>query len=124
MPLAPTRVALAVVSILPLAAVADSKPPQAQYWVDVSTNNSSIPGMSGGLGGIVGSMMGVGGGPQKSLDLWLYSRNAKPASPQATHDIPPALNMGSTGAAARRSAPASPKSPTPKKCRSCSSAKP
>jgi hypothetical protein len=96
MPLAPTRIALAVVSILPLAAVADTKPPQAQYWVDVSTNNSSIPGMSGGLGGIVGSMMGMGGGPQKSLDLWLYSRNAKPASPEATHDIPPALNMGAT----------------------------
>ena len=52
--------------------------------------------MPGGLGGMVGSMMGMGGGPQKSLDLWLYSRNAKPAAPEATHDIPPALNMGPT----------------------------
>lgn len=96
MPHVPSRIAVAIAAILPLAAVADTKPPQAQYWVDVATNNSSIPGMSGGLGGIVGSMMGVGGGPQKSLDLWLYSRNAKPASPEATHDIPPALNMGPT----------------------------
>jgi hypothetical protein len=95
MPLVPSRIALAVISTIPLAAVADSKPPQAQYWVDVATNNSSIPGMSGGIGGIVGSMTGVGGGPQKSLDLWLYSRNPKPASPEATHDIPATLNMGS-----------------------------
>ena len=96
MPPVQSRIAVAVVSILPLTALADTKPPQAQYWVDVATNNSSIPGMPGGLGGMVGSMMGVGGGPQKSLDLWLYSRNAKPASPEATHDIPPALNMGPT----------------------------
>ena len=96
MPPVQSRIAVAVVSILPLTALADTKPPQAQYWVDVATNNSSIPGMPGGLGGMVGSMMGMGGGPQKSLDLWLYSRNAKPASPEATHDIPPALNMGPT----------------------------
>jgi hypothetical protein len=89
--------AVAVASSLPLAATADTKAPQAQYWVDVATNNSSIPGISGGLGGMVGSMMGMGGGgPQKSLDLWLYSRNAKPAAPEATHDIPPALSMGPT----------------------------
>ncbi len=96
MPHVPSRIAVTIVAILPLSAAADTKPPQAQYWVDVATNNSSIPGMSDGLGGIVGSMMGVGGGPQKSLDLWLYSRNAKPASPEATHDIPPALSMGPT----------------------------
>jgi hypothetical protein len=96
MSLVPSRLAIALTALTPLVAVADTKPPQAQYWVDVATNNSGIPGMSGGLGGIVGSMMGVGGGPQKSLDLWLYSRNAKPAAPEATHDVPPALTMGPT----------------------------
>lgn len=64
MPHVPSRIAVTIVAILPLSAAADTKPPQAQYWVDVATNNSSIPGMSGGLSGIVGSMMGVGGGPR------------------------------------------------------------
>ncbi|MBL8540543.1 MAG: hypothetical protein JNK68_09240 [Betaproteobacteria bacterium] len=91
-----SRIAVAAISAFPLVAAADTKAPQAQYWVDVATNNSSIPGMPGGLGGIVGSMMGMAGGPQQSLNLWLYSRNAKPASPEATHDIPQALNMGPT----------------------------
>ncbi len=91
-----SRIAVAVASVLPLTAIADTKAPQAQYWVDVATNNSSIPGMSGGLGGFVGSMMGMAGGPQQSLELWLYSRNAKPASPESTHDIPAALNLGPT----------------------------
>jgi len=48
MPLVKSRIAVAIVSILPLAAVADTKPPQAQYWVDVATNNSSIPGCPAG----------------------------------------------------------------------------
>jgi hypothetical protein len=73
-------------------AVAATKPPQAAYWVDVATNSSSIPGM----GDMMGKMMGGGAGPQRSLNLWLHSRNAKPASPEATHDIPPDQRMGPT----------------------------
>jgi hypothetical protein len=89
----PSRVAFALVGLLPLAAIADTKPPRAQYWVDVATNSSSIPGMPSAM---MGQMMGMGGGPQKSLNLWLHSRDQKPASPEATHDIPPGQSMGPT----------------------------
>ncbi|MCX7890951.1 MAG: hypothetical protein N2544_01110 [Burkholderiales bacterium] len=95
----PRLVALAVLAVLPALAAAQSKPPVAQYWMDVGTNSMNIPGMGGGgLGGaILGAMVpGMGGGPQKSLNLYLHSRQPKPASPEATHDIPAGLDMGPT----------------------------
>ena len=90
--------ALAVLAALPLAAHSQTKPPVAQYWMDVGTNSMNMPGMGGGgMGGaIMGSMIPGMGGPQKSLNLYLHSRQAKPPSPEATHDIPPGQNMGPT----------------------------
>ena len=83
----------------PAAAAEKAKTPVTQYWVSVATQNMSIPGMSqegmSGLQGmIIGKMAGVG--PKKSLLLQLNSPKALPSSPEATHDIPPGLNMGKT----------------------------
>ena len=83
----------------PAAAAEKAKTPVTQYWVSVATQNMSIPGMpqegmSGLQGMIIGKMAGVG--PKKSLLLQLNSPKALPSSPEATHDIPPGLNMGKT----------------------------
>jgi hypothetical protein len=83
----------------PAAAAEKAKTPVTQYWVSVATQNMSIPGMpqegvSGLQGMIIGKMAGVG--PKKSLLLQLNSPRAVPSGPEATHDIPPGLNMGKT----------------------------
>jgi hypothetical protein len=67
---------------------AEVKPPEAQYWMDVATTNTSIPGMPAGM-----SFGAMGGGPQRTLNLFLLSRQ-KAAVPEAQHDIPPGQNMG------------------------------
>ncbi|HWR90554.1 MAG TPA: hypothetical protein VN260_09850, partial [Dissulfurispiraceae bacterium] len=33
-------------------------PPYTHYWVDVATQNMTMPGMSEGMGGFMGKMMG------------------------------------------------------------------
>jgi hypothetical protein len=83
----------------PAAAAEKANTPVTQYWVSVATQNMSIPGMpqegmSGLQGMIVGKMAGVG--PKKTLLLKLNSPGTPPAGPEATHDIPPGLNMGKT----------------------------
>jgi hypothetical protein len=89
--------ALAVLAALPLSLSAQTKPPVAQYWVDVGTNSMNMPGMGGGMSGaIMGAMVPGMGGPQRSLNLYLHSRQPKPPAPEATHDIPPGLGMGPT----------------------------
>lgn len=67
------------------------KPPISQYAVDIGTRNMSIPGMGGGLAGM---MMPAGvGGPSK--ELWLGLRSSQKApSPAADHDIPAGMSMG------------------------------
>jgi hypothetical protein len=92
-------VAILLLTGSPAAAAEKAKTPVTQYWVSVATQNMSIPGMpqegmSGLQGMIVGKMAGVG--PKKSLLLQLNSPKALPSSPEATHDIPPGLNMGKT----------------------------
>ena len=92
--------AAAVCSIVPAFAAAQSRPPVAQFWADVATNNVSIPGMSemgdmGMLGGFFGGTKMAGGAPGKWLDTALHTRN-KPAGTLGTHAIPPNLNMGSS----------------------------
>lgn len=69
------------------------KPPISQYAVDIGTRIMSVPGMPGGLAGM---MMPAGvGGPAK--ELWLGLRSTqKAASPAADHDIPPGMGMGPT----------------------------
>jgi hypothetical protein len=89
--LAGTLAALAV----PAGVMAQTKPPIAQYWVDVATQNMSIPGMEGVPAGMIPGMPG-GGGPQRALNLYLYSTQKQPPAPEATHDIPPGQNMGPT----------------------------
>jgi hypothetical protein len=54
----------------------------------------SQEGMSGIQGMIMGKMAGIG--PKRSLLLQLNSPGTPPANPEATHDIPPGLNMGKT----------------------------
>ena len=84
---------------LAIAAEKDKKNPVTQYWVSVATQNTSIPGMSQeGMSGIQGMIIGkmAGIGPKRSLLLQLNSPRTLPADPEATHDIPPGLNMGKT----------------------------
>ncbi|MDA8240280.1 MAG: hypothetical protein M0Z67_07905 [Nitrospiraceae bacterium] len=71
------------------------KKPYPQYWMDVSTQNMSIPGMEGMPGGILGKIAGGKGfGPSRTLLLQLNSPRQLPQEPSALHDIPPGQNMG------------------------------
>ncbi|MBI5634630.1 MAG: hypothetical protein HZA15_14265 [Nitrospirae bacterium] len=82
-----------------LALAEEKKPPITQYWMNVSTQNMSIPGMSSEeMSGLEGMMMGrmAGMGPKRGLMLQLNSPRPVPAVPEATHDIPPGQKMGST----------------------------
>lgn len=90
-----TRLTLtALMSACAIGAHAQSRGPAAQYWVDLSTTSSSLPGMGGGglLGGIMGASMGGGSG--KTLDAELQVR-ARPSGVEASHAIPAAMDMGS-----------------------------
>jgi hypothetical protein len=96
--------ALAAALALPAAVVqAQTKPPIAQFWMDVATINLSIPGMgdmeSSPMGLFGGAMFGTAkmgvGEPGKWLDTALHTRN-KPAGTEGTHAIPPVLNMGAS----------------------------
>jgi hypothetical protein len=92
---------LAPTLLLLFASPADAAKPTAQYWMSISTENTTIPGMEaaggGGLEGMMGSMamkgMGVGGGPNRTMWLDLLGPDT-PASPAAEHLIPPGLKMG------------------------------
>jgi hypothetical protein len=81
------------------AAEKEKKNPVTQYWMSIATQNMSIPGMRqeemSGLQGVLMEKM-TGMGPKKSLLLQLNSPGTPPADPEATHDIPPGLNMGRT----------------------------
>ena len=77
-------------------AFAQAEKPAAYYWVSVTTNNMSIPGMSAQEMSMLGSMGNMpGAGPQRSLTLQLSAPGPQ-ANSNATHDIPPGLNMGRT----------------------------
>lgn len=99
------RVAVALTAALILPAVtaqAQTKPPVAQFWMDVATHSMSIPGMSDadmGMAGMFGgSFFGgtkMGGTPGKWLDTALYTR-LKPGGTEGDHAIPPAMGMGSS----------------------------
>lgn len=94
------RSLLACSLLMAFAASAGAAQPAAQYWMSVSTENTTIPGMEaggGGVEGVMGSMMmkgmGVGGGPNRTLWLDLLGPETPP-SPSAEHLIPPGLKMG------------------------------
>lgn len=83
-------------------AAAQSKPPVAQFWMDVATNSMSIPGIAdaeSGAGGMFGGFFGGtrmgGGSPGQWLDTALHTRN-KPAGTEGSHAIPPGMRMGSS----------------------------
>lgn len=97
------------VRLLPLAAgmavalcqggafAAEGSKPYAHYWMSVSTQNMTMPGMSASEMGMLGGLMGRGGpgmGLQRDLRLQLVSPQATPQAPDAGHDIPPGQNMG------------------------------
>jgi len=77
----------------------DNQTSATQYWMDIATQNQSIPGLSGEnspMAGMMGKMMGRHGlGPNRSLFLRLDSPNELPSEqPVANHNIPPGLKMG------------------------------
>lgn len=84
--------------VCPLGVLAaEGTKPYPQYWMSVSTQNMTIPGMSASEMGMLGGLMGRGGpgmGPQRGLQLQLVSPQATPPTPEAGHDIPPGQNMG------------------------------
>lgn len=98
-----TATSLATALLLPaMTALAQTKPPIAQFWMDVATNNMSIPGMGDmdtGAGSMFGGFFGGtkmgGGSPGQWLDTALHTR-LKPSGTEGTHAIPPRLNMGSS----------------------------
>jgi len=99
-----TRLTLLTSSfLLAFSGTVNAAKPAAQYWMSISTENMTVPGMEaasgGGLEGMLGSMamkgMGVGGGPNRTLFLDLLGPDT-PAAPSAEHLIPPGLKMGSS----------------------------
>ena len=99
------RVAAVLATALALPAVsalAQTKPPVAQFWMDVATSSMSIPGMEemesaggGMMGGFFGGTKMGGGSPGQWLDTALYTRN-RPNGTEGTHAIPPTMSMGSS----------------------------
>lgn len=79
------------------------KPPVAQYWIDLSTHTfagmpemPAMPAMPGaGTGG--GNTWGMARAmaPGRHMDLALFTR-AKPSGSDATHAIPPGLQLGAS----------------------------
>ena len=76
------------------AALAQQKPPIANYWMNVETSaGMNIPGM-GGMAGMMAGMMG-GGQQQSGRKLSLHLGSQRPAdAPSAAHDIPTGMSMG------------------------------
>jgi hypothetical protein len=87
---------LLAATVLVGAAPPKAPPPVANYWMDVATTSGMGAGMTGGrpnMAQIMGMMNGGGGGAQHMLNLYLASRD-KAAAPQASHLIPPGMQMG------------------------------
>jgi len=82
-------------SSLALAAEKGPSKPYPQYWMNVATQNQSIPGMDAGMGGMLGMFGGAGFGPRRELLLQLVAPH-QTASPEAFHDIPPGQKMGTS----------------------------
>jgi hypothetical protein len=70
------------------------KPPVTRYWMSISTEKSSFPGMPSGMGDM-GGLFGRGNSGKKLL-LQVDSPKTPPSGPVATHDIPPGQDMGDT----------------------------
>lgn len=69
--------------------------PYPHYWMSIATTNQSIPGMSGQMSGMAALLGGkMGFGPRRELFLKTESPLVVTDKPQASHMIPPGLNMG------------------------------
>ncbi len=79
---------------IPTGAFAQQKPPIAQYWMNVETaSGMSMPGMSGGIAGMMAGAMG--GQQQNGRKMSLHLGSQRPAdAPNAAHEIPQGMNMG------------------------------
>jgi hypothetical protein len=80
------------------AAPTKAPPPVANYWMDVSTASGMGAGMMGGrpsMAQVMQMMQSGGGGAQHMLNLYLASKE-KAAAPEASHLIPPAMQMGAS----------------------------
>jgi hypothetical protein len=97
---------IAALAVSATGAIAQVKPPIAQFWMDAATTSMSVPGMedmesgpAGALGGMLGGFFGATkmgvGTPGKWLDTAIHTRN-KPSGTEGTHSIPPAMNMGAS----------------------------
>jgi hypothetical protein len=74
---------------------AEKTKPYPHYWMSVSTANQSIPGMSSEMSAIAGLFGGKKAfGPRRDLLLQVESPQSESGAPQASHGIPPGLNMG------------------------------
>ena len=81
-------------AVLPAMALAQQKPPIAQYWMSVETSaGMQMPGMSG-MAGMMAGMMG-GQQQQSGRKMSLQLGSQRPAdAPAAAHDIPAGMSMG------------------------------
>ena len=80
------------------AAPPKAPPPVANYWMDVATASGMGAGMMGGrpnMAQVMQMMNGGGGDVVHTLNLYLASKN-KAAAPEASHLIPPGLQMGAS----------------------------
>lgn len=99
----PAAVLAAALVVPAVAAHAQTKPPAAQFWMDVATHSLSIPGVSDADmamansfgGGFFGGTKAAGGSPGQWLDTALYTR-LKPNGTDGTHAIPASLGMGAS----------------------------
>ncbi len=96
------------------AAAPKAPPPVAEYWMDAATASGMGAGLMGGRPNMQQMMQMMEGGGQAShtLNLYLASRT-KAASPQASHLIPPGMQMGPSLPLVAPATPGKPVTATP-----------
>ncbi len=89
--------ALLAGTVLAAPAAAQKVPPTV-YWISAATGEGgfSAVGMAGmDFGALIGAAM-EGGNAQRGLTLQLWSEQPAGGAPVATHEVPPAMAMGSS----------------------------
>ena len=90
------RITIAVAAAALLGAAPPA--PQANYWMDVSTQSGMGAGLMGGgkpnMQQIMQMMQGGGGQVGHSLNLYLASKQKPAGQAEAQHLVPPSLQMG------------------------------
>jgi len=89
------RVLAAGASAALLVTAAPAAGQQAQYWMDVSTQSGMGAGMTSGMSPEqMMAMMRGGSGVARTMNLYLASKTKPSGAPEASHLIPPGLQMG------------------------------